>query len=337
MKNYYLRTGLALSFFIAIVASVPRMIRLETDYYRILTENLIYNFFYAFLVWIGLYTIIVLKAHWPVWLRPLLALAFCIGLSFVYHTLAAPLAKHIPLLKGLQLWQQTLMLTFRAMVIGSFLYFVIYYLNLLLETQRARLENEQLKQENLQARLHSLQQQVSPHFLFNSLHTLQSIATEQAVKQYIVQLSHVYRYLLNYNESTLASISQEISFLDSYMYILKERYEEALQLEIRIADALMPKCIPPLSLQILVENALKHNVVSLARPLRIQVYNEELREGEQWIVVSNTFQPKRSVDGSTGKGLSNISDRYHLLADQTIEIIQKQDHFVVKIPVLSCS
>ncbi|MDJ1495522.1 histidine kinase [Cytophagaceae bacterium DM2B3-1] len=335
MKNYHLQTGVILSIFIAALTSVPRIIRIDLDNYDHVVWSFFYNFVYCLFCWVILQFCIQRGSIQNSLFRGFLGLLVCIGYSVLYHFLSElyfPSYVVIPILKGLNFYQRLFMIMFRGAVVGGFIYFVVYYLNLLLETQKARIENEQLKQENLQARLHSLRQQISPHFLFNSLNTLKTIASENTVKEYILQLSYVYRYLLNYNENNLATIQDELSFLQSYSYILKERFEDALQLEITISDQIKEKCIPPLSLQILLENAIKHNIVSLSRPLQIRIYNE----GEDSLVVENNLQSKLSVEESTGIGLQNISDRYKLLANQSIEIIRAPNQFSIKIPVLSC-
>jgi LytS/YehU family sensor histidine kinase len=222
-------------------------------------------------------------------------------------------------------------LTLRGFFIGGFQFFMVYYIAALKEAEQARVEIERLKQENLQARLNLLKQQISPHFLFNSLSTLKTIASDNNTKQYIMQLSNVYRYLLNYNDNNVASVKDELAFTRSYLYILHERYEDALQVNIEIPGEVLLKHLPPLALQILIENAIKHNVVSADEPLRINIYSKI----PELITVENNLQPKLSVEENTGKGLQNISDRYQLLAGKTIDIQQNGDKFIVQLPLLS--
>jgi two-component system, LytTR family, sensor kinase len=233
--------------------------------------------------------------------------------------------------EGVPAARRLFFLNLRGFFIGGFQFFMVYYIAALKEAEQARLEIERLKQENLQARLNLLKQQISPHFLFNSLSTLKTIAPDNNTKQYIMQLSNVYRYLLNYNDNNIASVKDELAFTRSYLYILHERYEEALQVNIQIADEVLQRHLPPLALQILIENAIKHNVVSADEPLQINIYSDK----QYQLTVENNLQPKLSIEENTGKGLQNISDRYQLLSGQPIDIQKKGNKFIVKLPLLS--
>jgi sensor histidine kinase YesM len=139
-------------------------------------------------------------------------------------------------LKTSQQWMVNL---FRSAVISIFTYFVVYYNQVNLQLQKSRLENEYLKQDQLKAQLFSLQQQISPHFLFNSLSTLRTIAPDPMTKTYVMQLANVYRYLLAVHESPRITLQAELAFTESYLYILHERYENALQVSIGIEPALL--------------------------------------------------------------------------------------------------
>lgn len=189
------------------------------------------------------------------------------------------------------------------------------------------------KNENLETQLKLLKQQISPHFLFNSLNTLRCIATDNKTKSYITQLSNVYRYLLTnnkYKDEDLVLLKDELEFTNSYLYILKERFEDSLDIDINISQETLYMQIPPLALQVLIENATKHNVVSMDSPLSIYIYNE----GEETLVVKNNLQPKLSSEDSLGIGLDNIKKRYQLLSDKEIEIIKTDTDFTVKIPLI---
>jgi sensor histidine kinase YesM len=221
-------------------------------------------------------------------------------------------------------------LNLRGFIIGGFQLFMVYYIATVKEAEHAKIEIEQLKKENLQARLNLLKQQVSPHFLFNSLSTLKTIAPDPHTRQYIMQLSNVYRYLLNYNDNNVATLKDELAFTNSYLYILQERFEQALQIQIRVPEALLSLNIPPLSLQILIENAIKHNVISPADPLHIHIHSDE----NDTLTVENNVQPKLSTEKNTGKGLQNINDRYQLLSGKQIDIIHTTTTFIVKLPLL---
>lgn len=204
---------------------------------------------------------------------------------------------------------------------------IIYTNNILQKTQ---LEYEQLKQAHLRAQLISLQQQISPHFLFNSLSTLKNMAGEPDTKKFVVQLAHVYRYLLNYNEHHVTALSEELSFIHSYLYILHQRFETALNVRIDIPDRYLSRLIPPLSLQLLVENAIKHNVLSPEAPLNIYISVNSQNELE----VANTYRPKKTTEESTGLGLQNIKDRYQLLFNSEVSVNNTPETFTVSLPLI---
>jgi LytS/YehU family sensor histidine kinase len=207
----------------------------------------------------------------------------------------------------------------------------IYSLHASSALQTTKLENEILEQAHLRAQLLTMQQQISPHFLFNSLSTLKTIAVDQPTKNYIVQLAAVYRYVLNSNEHYLTDLQEELKFIRSYLYIMGERYEDALQVKIDIPDTYLQYQIPPLSLQLLVENAIKHNTISPDVPLHISIttgYGPEL-------LVENNFQPKKTPEESTGMGLKNISERYKLIARQPIQVLNVDGKFSVTLPLLA--
>ncbi|MBB6109975.1 sensor histidine kinase [Mucilaginibacter lappiensis] len=214
--------------------------------------------------------------------------------------------------------------------ISVFIYIIIHNIQINITLQKSRLENGLLKQAQLRAQLLSLQQQVSPHFLFNSLSTLKTIAPDHETKTYVIQLANVYRYLLNFNEHHLASVKDEIAFMKSYLYILQERFEHALQISINVPDEFLSYYIPPLSLQLLIENAIKHNIISPEQPLHIRIYTDQTPA----LTIENSYQPKISVEESTGKGLQNIKDRYQLLSGKQIEVYNDDDLFTVTLPLL---
>lgn len=198
------------------------------------------------------------------------------------------------------------------------------------QSLRAALEVEQLKEEGLRSQLESLRQQVNPHFLFNSLNVLSAlipIDSERALV-FVQYLSKVYRYVLDSGKSELADIRDEMNFLEAYAFLLQQRFGESLRWEI-IQDPELKGKIPSLSLQILAENAVKHNVVSIARPLTIQV-----QVGNGVVRIQNNLQLKNSPEPSTGLGLDNISQRY-ILAGYPAPVIHQTDYyFEVVLPLI---
>jgi two-component system LytT family sensor kinase len=237
-------------------------------------------------------------------------------------------------LKTSQQWMVNL---FRSAVISVFTYFVVYYNQVNLQLQKSRLENEYLKQDQLKAQLFSLQQQISPHFLFNSLSTLRTIAPDPMTKTYVMQLANVYRYLLAVHESPRITLQAELAFTESYLYILHERYENALQVSIGIEPALMQYFMPPLTLQILIENALKHNIISPEQPLCLRLYTHNGGQSTSGplLTVENSYQPKPPIGESNGTGLQNIDNRYQLLAGRKIDVSREGEIFKVTLPLLT--
>jgi two-component system, LytTR family, sensor kinase len=189
---------------------------------------------------------------------------------------------------------------------------------------------ERLKKERIEAQYETLKSQVNPHFLFNSLNVLTTLVHKDAnlAEQFIKQLSNNYRYILDTREREVVSIEEEINNLEAYIFLMKIRFGESLKCHIEVENIGQ---IAPLTLQMLVENALKHNEVSKAYPLSIEVL---LEENNEYIVVKNNLQKKNNVADSTGVGLENIKSRYKFLSDKTMIITQDTDYFTVKIPII---
>jgi LytS/YehU family sensor histidine kinase len=224
---------------------------------------------------------------------------------------------------------------FMIHLIGAFLanvvtYVVFYSLHTSTALQTSRLENEILEHAHLRAQLMSLQQQVSPHFLFNSLSTLKTLTREKPTKEFIVELATVYRYVLSFNQHYLTPLHEELSFVSSYLYIIKARYEESFHVTVSVSPEYLNLLVPPLSLQLLLENAIKHNVISPDRPLDITIKTDLSPS----LIVTNTLQPKKNAEEGTGTGLNNIRERYRLLSGKTISVNDQHGYFTVTLPLL---
>ncbi len=197
------------------------------------------------------------------------------------------------------------------------------------------LKNEQLKKENTRAQLESLKNQVNPHFFFNSINTLISVIPEDpkvAVK-FAENLSHVYRCILEMNDKEIVSVAEEFSCIQAYKYLLKIRFNDHVKfVGDETFENMSDKYIVPMSVQMLVENAIKHNVVSQSRPLEIHFQMKE-----DFLVVSNKKEPKKQALNSTKIGLKNIHKRYELLVNKCIVIDESDSDFVVQLPILNIS
>ncbi len=190
-------------------------------------------------------------------------------------------------------------------------------------------EKEHLERAHLASQLEGLRNQVNPHFLFNSLNTLTYLIPEAPDKavRFVQQLSKVYRYVLESRDDRVIPLQTELDFLQSYIFLLRERFGDNLQVEIGRMDDRKNAAIVPLTLQMLFENAIKHNIISTQNPLKIEVFMENGR-----LIVRNNFQKKNQVMDSTGVGLQNIRDRYRLLTEREIEVIASQQYFTVVLP-----
>ncbi len=198
-------------------------------------------------------------------------------------------------------------------------------------SRRVLLENEQLRSENLVNQYEALKSQLNPHMLFNSLNTLYSLIRESPEKaqNYLQELSRVMRYTLHDNLSHTVSLNEEMSFVRSYIYLLQMRYEDNLNFDIDLPQELMRRQVPPMAVQMLVENAVKHNEISNRNPLTIRIH----AEGNA-LCASNRIQPKLTDSSSTCIGLANLSKRYRLLFGQDITIEENEKDFKVTLPLI---
>ncbi|MBL0337092.1 MAG: histidine kinase [Chitinophagaceae bacterium] len=199
------------------------------------------------------------------------------------------------------------------------------------ELRRSVEEKETLKQENLKAQLNALRTQVNPHFLFNNLNTLSSVIPEnpQQAIDFVQQLSKVYRHILEMRDEQSIQLKEELDVLKAYAFLLKTRFGNSLDINIRVAQEKLQQKVVPLSLQILMENAIKHNIVSVDKPLTIDVFTEGGN-----LVVNNNLQKKKQLIESTGIGLENIRTRYKLVSEKEVEVKETDGQFSVRLPLL---
>jgi sensor histidine kinase YesM len=193
-------------------------------------------------------------------------------------------------------------------------------------------ETENLKRENLQSQLEGLKDQVNPHFLFNSLNSLSSLINEDPEKaeKFLDEMSKVYRYLLRSNEDGLTTLESEMNFIQSYFHMLKTRYGSALEMETKIEEHYMSYQLPPLTLQMLVENAVKHNVIMKNSPLKILIMTTNSGK----LIVSNNLQRKDNRVLSNKVGLANIVNKYRLMKKEEITVRDDGKEFAVVVPLI---
>ena len=192
-------------------------------------------------------------------------------------------------------------------------------------------EIEKYRAESLQAQLQNLKNQINPHFLFNNLSVLSSLVYKDQDKavEFINQLSKVYRYLLDNQSSELVPVEDELVFIRSYIYLLQIRFDRNLVITTEVKKEDLNKLIPPMALQILLENAIKHNEASSDHPLSISIVSEEEK-----LIVSNNLQLRPQHEPGSQTGLKNIRARYAFFTEKPVEVLQTKDSFIVKIPLL---
>ncbi|MCE7063858.1 sensor histidine kinase [Dyadobacter sp. CY326] len=197
-------------------------------------------------------------------------------------------------------------------------------------------EVEAAKNAGLRSQYDSLKNQVNPHFLFNSLNSLVSLIGQapQRAEVFTRELSSVYRYVLNANEPDLVSLHTELAFIESYYHLLRTRYGEGLLLTLSIEEGLSNYQLPPLTLQLLIENAVKHNVVSASKPLHIRVMAQNRPEQRAQLTICNNVQRKQTRVLNNGLGLVNILSKYRLLGQEDPGIEEIGGHFAVTLPLI---
>lgn len=193
-------------------------------------------------------------------------------------------------------------------------------------------EAEELKRISTQAQLQAIKNQVNPHFLFNNLNVLSGMVIKDnpGANRFIEEFSTVYRYILNSQDKELVQLREELAFIGPYVYLLQQRYPDGLKVHIGIPEQYHNSYIIPVALQMLIENAIKHNSISRGSPLHIDV----IADGAGTLTVRNNRQPRRSVEQSNRIGLSNIAKRYELVCGRQIEIHKTTGVFEVKLPLL---
>lgn len=223
--------------------------------------------------------------------------------------------------------------------INSISYFFLWILllitshaiNLIERSKFDAIEKEVLKQKSLQSALDALKSQINPHFLFNSLNTLSMLVREdqKAAGTFINKLSFLLRYILQSQEQSMITVEEELKVLDSYTHLIKQRYQDNFNVIVNVNDQILQRKIPIFALQILMENAVKHNEISAQKPLDMEFFSEG-----KWIVGKNVLQKRTGNIESTNIGLNNLNTRTKIQTTEEIEILMNDTHFTVKIPTL---
>lgn len=215
-----------------------------------------------------------------------------------------------------------------TVVVTVFFHAVYFYRSL----QDRKVKEQKIIAGTASAKFDALKNQLDPHFLFNSLNVLTSLIEEDPgqAQKFTTSLSKVYRYVLEQKNKDLVTVDEELQFARTYVRLLKMRFEDSIVFVIPDSSSNPEAKIVPLSLQLLLENAVKHNVVTSNKPLRIEVF-----EKEDTLIIKNNLQEKQVVKKSSGVGLKNIQQRYSILSDRTVQITKTDKEFMVALPMLT--
>ena len=312
---------------LAILASVPKLFDDDSTASDLVINSSITLMFSIFIWYYNIYSLPKFSSHrtnkslfnWKLLLSVVLGILIMIILVIGHQQLFQISKMDAPI-----------MFELRGVLINLIVYMFLHLLFQNYQTQQMGIELERTHAVNLGAQYELLKQQVNPHFLFNSLNTLKSMVEIQDPQSadFILKLSDFYRFTLESRKMDLIPLREELQILDSYVYLLKARFEDGFILHNNVDPQQYDSAIPPFTLQLLIENCIKHNVVSLDKPLEIKLYTEN-----DFLVIENQIQLKRGVL-STGVGLDNINQRFMHLVHKEIEIDKTETIFKVKIPLI---
>lgn len=207
---------------------------------------------------------------------------------------------------------------------------IFYSISFFKAWREAAVNEERYKKESIHYQYKALKNQVNPHFLFNSLNSLTQLVytdQKQAVK-FIKQLSDVYRYVLEHKDNELVLLSEELEFANNYIFLQKIRHDKNLLVDVMVNQPSTSKVVP-MSIQILIENAIKHNEVSEENPLSIQITNDD-----EYVIVKNNLQRIKVIQNSDGIGLNALQRQYERLVSKPIVCIENEEEFIIKVPII---
>jgi sensor histidine kinase YesM len=290
----------------------------------------------AFLIWEGnRYLLFTLRSYFDWFNKPVRKIAVLV-LAVSFYTIPVSALLLVIWYKifsnGIINWDTIAATTLVIMICVLFITHIYETVFLVREAENEKLKKEQLERAKAEAELEALKNQIDPHFIFNSLNALSHLIEKEPAKarRFNDNLADVYRYILQNKARELVLLHEEMLFLTDYFSLLKIRFEQAVQLEINIDPALFDQyLIPPISLQILVENAIKHNEFSDAVPLiiTIEMQNDEL-------IIHNQVRKKILRKSSSRIGLNNLGERYKLTTSKEISVTESASDFIVSLPVL---
>lgn len=294
----------------------------------------LHQFIFYFILAFVLLLIMNAKGRDATWQQFMLRSTICALITFATYFISPVPLMHsgevIPVYKSRQLVEFVVVLKSCFLLAVVILYSRIY--TLIYREQQISLENEMLRNENLTTKYNMLVGQVNPHFLFNSLSSLSMLVREkdeERALKYIDQLSYTFRYLSqNSANSTFVELREEIKFAEAYCYLFKIRYADKIKFDFDIEEQYLDYKLPPISLQPLIGNTVKHNTISSKQLFHVRIYTKD-----GYLIVSNEKRPMLEPNQGTGLGLSNLNSRYQLLLNRKIEIVDNDKEFTVCLPL----
>lgn len=228
------------------------------------------------------------------------------------------------------IFKQFLFITIIISLLYNAIYSGEYFFN---KWKNTLIEAEELKRQNLIAEYESLKDLINPHFLFNSLNTLIGLINDdkKVAIQYGEHFAKVYRYLLDHRDVQVLPLKEEINIIKKLIFLLQKRYGNSFKTNINVKQKLMNLLIAPLTLQMLIENAIKHNIISKENPLTIEIFSDK----DNYIVVKNNIQRKNKINKSTEIGLETIKKRYQFITKSEVMVIETKEEFIVRIPLVN--
>jgi len=251
---------------------------------------------------------------------------FLLGVRFFIYEFGEPMVSKLNLDK-LFLAATWVLYVLLGITINLF-FFVEFFIEHWKESIRRA---ERLEREKTQVQFDNLKNQLNPHFLFNALTSLNSLIVEnqELASQFLQHMSKVYRYVLQNKEKNFVSLQTEVDFIRNYVFLAETRFGGALKINFNIDEAAMDRAIVPVTLQILIENAIKHNIIDHQRKLVIEVVSDG-----DYLVISNPLQKRKTVETSNKQGLDNLRSLYHFLTDRPLMVEETADRFSVKVPLI---
>jgi sensor histidine kinase YesM len=256
---------------------------------------------------------------------------FAIGLIVIFLSLFGEIILKIGISTLITQHTETtirvIILAFVTLFVYTIIDFALYSYN---QYSVVQIESVKLSREQLELQFDALKSQLSPHFLFNNLNTIYALVHQDFSKteHYIRMLAQTYQYILNTHSKKTTSIKEEIHFVEAYKYLLEIRFGNALDIDIKLSAEALKCSIPPLSLQILIENAVKHNSFDEDKPLKIEILNDY-----DYIIVRNNLSQAKPKTDSLKIGLENLRKRYSYLTEKNVHTIVN-NYFIVRVPIL---